>query len=283
MDRREIEKAVMASFVGEIEAFKPGNVSVYADGHNMSVRDFIVSAEVSVPFLCQTDSNLGQRILQSVIATRDAVACNTNLGMLLLFAPIIIAAESEFDDVGQLRQNLETTLSSLTQEDADQVFEAIRIAKPGGLGSADTQDVNNKPNCSLIDAMRLARKRDSIALQYTNNFTEIFELGFETIKHFDKCWNSVKWSTVSCYMKFMSTIADSHIKRKYGESTAEQIRKDSEIIAGKFQEVVDPELLLSEIESFDKELKARDYNPGTSADLAAASLLVYNLTIKQNL
>ncbi len=278
MDRIAIEAAVMASFTGEIEAFKPGNVSVYADGHDMTVQDFITSAEISTPLLCQFQTGLGLRVLNSVKATRAAVGCNTNLGMLLLFAPIVMAAESDFSDSNGLRQNLEITLSSLTQSDADQVYEAIRLANPGGLGNVNSQDVNRVPECSLIEAMQLASKRDTVALQYTNNFTEIFETGFSTIKCFDKSWNSVKWSTVSCYLMFMSSIADSHIKRKYGAQIAEKIRKKSGVIAEKFHEASDPEVEINLIRSFDEELKADNYNPGTCADLTAASLLVYTLS-----
>jgi triphosphoribosyl-dephospho-CoA synthase len=277
MDKSSIEAAVMASFIGELEAYKPGNVSVYADGHDMTVKDFLISAEVSTPLLCQSQASLGQRVLGSVKATYSAVGCNTNLGMLLLFAPIVIAAESGFNDIDELRLNLEITLSSLTQSDADQVYEAICIANPGGLGSTESQDVNEKPDCSLRYAMELASQRDSIALQYTNNFREIFEIGVGTIKCFDKSWNSVKWSAVSCYMVFMSSIADSHIKRKYGEQVAEKIRIKSGIIADRFLKAVNPEKEVTLIQEFDEELKAEKYNPGTCADLTAASLLVYNL------
>ncbi len=280
MDSNELEAAAMASFKGEIEAFKPGNVSVHAEGHDMTVRDFIRSAEVSVPILCTPDLNLGGRILESVIATRNAVGCNTNLGMLLLFAPLIMAAESAFNSDKGLRGNLETVLNSLTEKDASQVYEAIRVASPGGLGKVESQDVNSEPGCTLIEAMEIASDRDIVALQYTNNFHEIFEIGLKTIKCFDKSWNSVKWSTVSCYLAFMSSIADSHIQRKYGAEIAEQIKNKSEVIAEKFHKASKPETELNLIRGFDEELKAENYNPGTCADLAAASLLVYTLTRK---
>lgn len=277
MNRDKLEAVVIASFKGEVEAFKPGNVSVYAEGHDMTVQDFILSAKVSTPILCQYGVGLGKRVLDSVKATHAAVGCNTNLGMLLLFAPIIIAAESDFSDIDGLRRNLEIVLDSLTQTDADQVYEAIRLANPGGLGSTESQDVKNAPNCSLKAAMELARHRDTIALQYTNNFTDIFERGVSTIKCFEKSWFSVNWSTVSCYMMFMASLADSHIKRKYGEQLAERIRKKSEAIAEKFHKASEPEIELDLIQEFDEELKAEGINPGTCADLTAASILVYTL------
>ncbi len=266
----------MSSFLGELEALKPGNVSLYADGHDMTVRDFQKSAEVSVPLLCKSTSGLGQRVQDSVRATQAAVGCNTNLGMLLLFAPIIMAAETEFKTIEELRLSLESTLSSSTQHDADHIFEAISLAKPGGLGRVDSQDVNQKPTCSLLAAMQLAKERDSIALQYTNNFAEIFDFGLASIKVFEKRWNSVKWSTVSCYLNFMSTMTDSHVERKFGREIAEKIKIKSGAIAKEFNK--NPEKSIGLLQDFDKELKIKNYNPGTSADLTAASLLVYNLT-----
>ena len=140
-----------------------------------------------------------------------------------------------------------------------------------------TLDIPNNPNFSLMYAMKLASKRDSVALQYVNNFNEVFKLGFTTIKNFDKRWNSVKWSTVSCYLTFMASIRDSHIERKYGSEISEQIRIKSGIIVEKFNNSLDPEASIRLLQDFDRELKAENYNPGTSADLTAASLLVYNL------
>lgn len=277
MDRESLETAVMASFVGEIEAFKPGNVSVYAEGHGMTVKDFLRSAEVSTSLLCNTEASLGQRVLESVLATQKAVGCNTNLGMLLLFTPIIMAAESSFKNEAELRYNLKSILNRLTRDDAAQVFNAIRIANPGGLGKVESEDVNDAPRCSLVDAMQLASHRDFIALQYTNNFKDVFETGFSTIKSFEKLWNSVKWSSVSCYLMFMSSIADSHIQRKYGVKIAEKIKIKSEVVAENFFNASDPKKQLNLIQRFDEELKAENYNPGTCADLTAASLLIYNL------
>jgi len=273
----QIEQAVKESLKGEVEAFKPGNISSYSDGHNMSAQDFFISADVSTPILCRNGSELGERILNSVKATRDHVGCNTNLGMLLLFAPIIMSAELGFETIKKLRTNLEFTLTSITKNDTNQIFEAIRIANPGGLGNVGEQDVSKSPTSSLIYAMKLASKRDSVALQYSNNFNEVFKLGFTTIKNFDKRWNSVKWSTVSCYLTFMASIRDSHIERKYGREIAEQIRIKSGIIVEKFNNSSNPEAVIDLLRDFDRELKTENYNPGTSADLTAASLLVYNL------
>ncbi|MAS81409.1 MAG: triphosphoribosyl-dephospho-CoA synthase [Legionellales bacterium] len=277
IDRKALEKIVMASFFGELEAFKPGNVSFYANGHNMTVDDFQKSAEASVPILCEINSSLGQRILNSVCATKEVVGCNTNLGMLLLFAPLIMAAEAGFRDRSELQKNLENTLSSIVKTDAEQIFEAIVIASPGGLNRVNEHDVNKAPDCTLYEAMDSARNRDSIALQYVNNFNEIFNIGLVEIKNFDKRWNSVKWATVSCYLNFMSLLLDSHLARKFGKEVAEDIRIKSKVIAKNFNSSSVPESSIEILQSYDLELKEKNYNPGTNADLTAASLLVYNL------
>ena len=221
----------------------------------MTTQDFLLSAEVSTPILCKQDTGLGERVLNSVSATRNAVSCNTNLGMLLLFAPIIMAADLGFETIDKLSKNLEVTLSSLTKNDANHIFKAIRLANPGGLGRAEEQDVAKNPSSSLLYAMKLASKRDSIALQYSNNFNEVLKLGFLTIKNFDKRWNSVKWSTVSCYLTFMASIRDSHIERKFGREIAEQIKIKSGIIVEKFNNSSDPEASIELLRGFDRELK----------------------------
>ncbi|WP_245492174.1 triphosphoribosyl-dephospho-CoA synthase, partial [Mesorhizobium sp. M7A.F.Ca.CA.001.09.2.1] len=76
----------------EIEALKPGNVHLFADGHGMSAAQFMTSAEVSSGPLTDPRLPVGQRMLEAVRATRLAVATNTNLGIILLAGPLICAA-----------------------------------------------------------------------------------------------------------------------------------------------------------------------------------------------
>ncbi len=277
MDRQKIIAAVMSSFKAEVAAFKPGNVSAYADGHNMTVQDFLTSAEVSVPHLCQPGKPVGQRVLGSVKATQAAVGCNTNLGMLLLFSPLIVAAESNFKTAFELRSQLQLALDSLTENDTQAVYESICIAAPAGLGELPVHDVRQAPACSLRHAMQLASDRDAIATQYCTAYRDLFSSGLDQIKYFFKRWNSVEWATVSCFMYYLSSIRDSHIERKYGQAIAEQIRIKAMLIAKKFNDLEMPETGLALLQDFDTMLKAEHYNPGTSADLTAATLLVYNL------
>ncbi len=265
----------MASFIGEVNAFKPGNVSVCSEGHGMTVKDFTTSAEVSVPLLCRPGAGVGRRVLDSVVATRSAVNCNTNLGMLLLFAPVIAATEAGFKNKVELREALALRLKDLTEQDTVDIYTAIRLADPGGLGRVDAHDVRQEPDCSLREAMTAAASRDLVALQYCNDFKQIFDDGLTNITCFTKRHNNVEWATVSCYLMFLSSFRDSHIERRYGREAAEELMQKAGLVFKHYAS--DPGSDRAFLRDFDKTLKEKRYNPGTIADLTAASLLVYNL------
>lgn len=270
------QDAVMSSFIIEVNSLKPGNVSPYSEGHDMTVADFVRSAEITSPILCDPALSVGERVLESVRATISGIGCNTNLGMLLLFAPLLRAAEL---GKSSLRSNLGVVLSGLDANDAACVFEAICHASPGGLGESKKYDVNKKleDGISLNKAMMEAKNRDSIAKQYVTDFMDIFSMGYKCIGDFAVRWNSVEWAAVACYMGFMAEFPDSHIRRKFGLEVAEQIKINAVPIAKAFQENDSPEDAIEMLMKFDEELKEKGANPGTSADLTAASLLVFHL------
>jgi triphosphoribosyl-dephospho-CoA synthase len=64
-------------------------------------------------------------------------------------------------------------LARLTASDARDVYEAIRIAEPGGMGKVDSADVAGPPPDDLLAAMRLAADRDLVARQYAENFCRL--------------------------------------------------------------------------------------------------------------
>lgn len=275
-------KLVLSSFLMEVNALKPGNVSRYASGHDMTIDDFVLSAELVSPILSNNNLSLGERVLQSIKITREKVRCNTNLGMVLLFAPIIMAAEKtgSNSDIA-LQNNLKTLLETIDKTDSRLIFQAISEANPGGLGHSDKYDVNLLPDCSLYDAMAEAQERDFIAKQYVTGFSDIFTSGLDCIKEFTSRWNSVEWATVACYLTFLANFADSHIVRKFGIQTAEQTRTKAIAVAKQFKQHTNPDNAIPALLEFDKELKNLNINPGTSADLAAASVLVYKLVSKR--
>ena len=255
----------------ELQAFKPGNVSVYADGHDMTVADFRRSAEVSAGPLCSPAYSLGEKIYYAVKATREGVGCNTNLGILLLCAPLVQSVAHKSKCV-TLRQALSLVLSSTTIEDADWVFKAIALAAPGGLGSADKQDVHQKATVNLLEAMRLAASRDRIAFQYSTNYQDIFD--FSTKLYYNVISGRIgrNWAALTVYVGLLSRFPDSHIERKYGDQYTGMVAARMAELGDALLKAEIPEQTLPLLFQIDQEFKSKGINPGTTADLTVATL-----------
>src|SRR5580700_3357514 len=98
-----IAEAFRWACLAELDAPKPGNVHVFADGHRMTAAEFVASADAAAPHLSASGARVGTRILGAVEATSEAVGSNTNLGIILLCAPLAAAAEA---DISGLRASL---------------------------------------------------------------------------------------------------------------------------------------------------------------------------------
>lgn len=264
----------------DVLALKPGNVSVELAGHNMIAQQFLDAARVSSEPLVG-EKSLGQSILKATKASVNAAGCNTNLGIVLLSAPLVIAARDILRANGELplRDRLTHLIDTSTVEDTVDVYEAITIAEPGGLGSSDAHDVAEIPAITLTEAMDFATERDRIAYQYANSFVDIFTLGVPIFHHFMYRWSSIKWATVAVYLSFLGSLNDTHIVRKYGVSVAENVRLEALPLERAFKACENPVEFSSRLMGFDEELKRGGVNPGTSADLTVASLLAFLLAV----
>jgi triphosphoribosyl-dephospho-CoA synthase len=240
----------------------------------MQVQDFISSAHAIAPVLAQKSLSVGELILQAIQATRTVVDCNTNLGIVLLFAPLCLAIQ-QCSDINQLSNKLASVLSNLTVNDADACFQAIRLAEAGGLGTSIQQDINSTPNVTLLQAMKLAEEYDSIAKQYTNNYKEILNIGLPILTSSIKSGESVEWATAFAYLKFLESVPDTLISRKKSWKHALEITKEATSILTKINKNNMLRDFEAEIITWDKQLKKKAINPGTTADLTAATLLIY--------
>src|SRR5690348_16746881 len=109
--------AALATII-EATAPKPGNVHRGADFADSAYPDFVVAAVATVPIFDQAASSpLGQIILAAALATRRAVGTNTNLGTILLVAPLAKVPR----DIS-LASGVAKVLSRLTPEDARDVY-----------------------------------------------------------------------------------------------------------------------------------------------------------------
>lgn len=271
----DIRKAYEEGCHREIEALKPGNVHVFADGHRMTVGQFLTSARVSSNWLVAPQLTVGQRILAAVRATNEAVGTNTNLGIILLCAPLMRAAELPRADY---RDNLRRVLDGLDMADTKAIFEAIVLASPGGLGSAEAHDVRDEPKVPIVEAMSAAASRDRIAHQYTTGFDDVFGIGLSALDDALAHGETGMWPVVSTYLAFLASFPDSHVTRKHGLEVAEAVRMEASMIQKQLARAADEGSRLRLLSDLDRSLKARQINPGTSADLTVASLLVHTLS-----
>jgi triphosphoribosyl-dephospho-CoA synthase len=269
-----IATAFVAACREEVEAPKPGNVHVFAEGHGMTVRDFLRSAEAAAPALANPSTPVGARILTAVEATFAAVGMNTNLGIILLCAPLAAAAETGRD----LRGALHKTLAGLTVADAAAAFRAILRASPAGLGTARHHDVHGGADVTLLAAMQEAASRDKIAFQYASDFVDVFETGMGALTvERGKGWPAF-WPVVGVYLAFLANFPDSHIARKHGAETAARVQGEARVARERYMNTANPEDALRDLLIFDQNLKASGLNPGTSADLAVATVFADRLT-----
>jgi len=250
--------------IWEATAPKPGNVYRGADFEDVTYADFLASAAVIGPAMERARTGgVGKAVLEAVEATQQTVSTNTNLGTLLLLAPLAASPREK-----SLAEGISEVLASLTQEDTRSVYEAIRLANPGGLGSAETADVRDEiPTITLVEAMQLAAERDLVARQYTNRFEQVFWVAEQILAGGQPLGHAI----VQAYLRLIAEFPDSLIARKVGLELSQQVSLRAQAVLS-----AEPDDFPALLADFDFWLRADGHrrNPGTSADLIAAGLFV---------
>jgi len=279
--REKILNAWLYACELDILSYKPGNVSVYAAGHEMTADQFRISAKVSVEPITDFTLSLGEKIFYSIQATRNAVGCNTNLGIVLLCAPLVESFQliPEHGEQASLRAQLGEVLRTTTVEDARWVYQAIRLANPGGFGHVKQQDVSDQPYVNLQRTMQLASHRDRIAYQYATDFEDVFESGVPCYRKTMKRLTDARLSTLAVYAGFLSTIPDSLVERKHGERFTGMVTSRMILVNNLLEAFTPgkPGTLFRILKEVDVEFKAAGINPGTTADLTVASVFADRL------
>lgn len=259
---------IRTACVLEATARKPGNVHPQASFNDLTYEDFVFSADAIAPILARAKVlGVGRAIFDAARATNERVGRNTNLGIILLLAPLAAAP----DDV-PLTDGIGAVLAGLTVDDAELAYRAIRVAHPGGMGHVEVQDISQRPTETLLEVMRLAADRDLIARQYAENFSIVLEFGLPYLAgatDFDRQWET---AIVGLQLELLARYSDSLVARKCGRETAEEVsrRADAVLKAG---EPGNHEARI-ELDTFDRWLRAdgNRRNPGTTADLITAAL-----------
>lgn len=274
LNRNQAQQAIIWACEQEVNAPKPGNVNCFSDGHNMEIADFLKSAHAIAAPLTDPTLSVGERIHKAIQATREVVDCNTNLGIVLLFAPICKAIE-QCNDAEELFTQLNKVLNELTVNDAIECYKAIQLAEAGGIGKTDEQDINSEPTVTLKQAMEIAQKWDTIALQYCNNFHEICEFGLKNLTTEINSGKTVEWAIALAYLTILSDVPDTLIARKQGLEQAQAVSTKAKTLLTKMKKLNSLDSFKVDAIAWDKELKSQAINPGTSADMIAATLLLH--------
>ena len=280
-EKRIAQLAQMACIL-EACAPKPGNINRHHDFAGTTLEDLLLSSVAIGPALeraCQ--ACVGQIVLDAVEDTRRYVKSNTNLGMILLFAPLAKACSMAAGGKG-IRDSLSAVLNTLTVEDARLVYAAIRLAQAGGLGAVPESDVAGEPSITLLQAMALARERDAVAREYVTDFGITFEIGLPALRDSESRCGDFAGAIVQAFLIILSRVPDTLIARKRGSEAARYV---SQLAAGVLARggMFESEGRAA-LKEMDQQLRDPKHtlNPGTTADLTAAAVFLA-LCEKQNI
>ena len=112
---------------------KPGNVHRGADFEDLTYPDLVLSGIAIGPEMDRAgERRLGETVLAAVQATQRIVRGNSNLGMILYLHRWLPRRRPN-----NWKSVFGTSWHRSHPDDARNVYEAIRVAKPGGLGASN--------------------------------------------------------------------------------------------------------------------------------------------------
>jgi triphosphoribosyl-dephospho-CoA synthase len=267
----DVVRAAQLACVLEASAEKPGNVTPSHDFEDTSYEDMLRSGIALGPELGRAgERGVGETVLASVRASRDAAGTNTNLGIALLLAPLARAALGG----GPLRERLGDVLRALTVDDARDGYAAIRLAGAGGLEERVEHDVRDEPHVTLREAMAAAAQRDTIASEYVTDHAVTFELGLPALSDALGDGLRPRDGIVELALRVLAAVPDTLIARKRGPEAAGRVAAGARqvLTAGGVRSARGRTALAR----FDASLRqdGNALNPGTTADLVTAVLFV---------
>lgn len=284
MNPNEIAKMAQIASALEVSGYpKPGNVHRTRNFDDMEFEDFIISGIVigdTIREACtDVDINnprLGKYILEAVAETDKWIKNNTNLGIVMMITPIAVAASisDNFDDI---RENVKLLMGNTSVDDACDLYDAINIADAGGMGDQDEYDVASDSakqelrdnGQTMYDVLKISAPWDMLAREMTSDMPAVFEIGFPAYHELKE----VKTQSDACVLTFLtilSQVPDTLISRKYGSDEALKIS----MMTRDLLKLKDSDDFMDKVAEFDDYLYENKYNPGTTADLTAASIFV---------
>jgi triphosphoribosyl-dephospho-CoA synthase len=304
---KHISNCLELAILLEVSADKPGNVNLTTGFEGTRYEHFLASAvaarksfedatERGVAVFngeIQIDELRIGRIIKNCVAEINAWqrGGNTLLGTVILFSPIAVAAgmtpteNGNISNISELRKNMKLAVKSTTPKDAVDVYEAINIANPSGLGKAPKLDVNDpnsvdkiiEENISLYQVFKIAAEYDRVCSEWVNNYPITFDVAYPHLTEQMKKTEDLNIAIVHTFLKVLADYPDTFIARKTGIEEAKKVSHMAkhvlelgglETSGGK-----------RSLHEFDLKLRRSSnlLNPGTTADIIAAALALYVL------
>jgi triphosphoribosyl-dephospho-CoA synthase len=305
---KHVSKCLEMAILFEVSANKPGNVNFVVGFEGTRVEHFLASAvaasssfekaakrgiAIAKGKLKVSEAGMG-KLMRDCVADIDAWqhGGNTLLGTVMLFIPMAVAAgmtptneKGEFD-LKKLRENIKLVVESTTPQDAVYLYDAIAVASPSGLNDAPDLSVTSadskarlvRENVSLFKVFQIAEGYDDICYEWVHTFPVTFDLAYpyllDQLKTKRKCLNTAITHT---FLKVLSERPDTFISRKVGKEKTLEVSKDAKHVLelGGLETAAGKESILQ----FDRKLResGNNYNPGTTADITAATLALSTL------
>jgi triphosphoribosyl-dephospho-CoA synthase len=288
----DVAAAAQLACLLESGAPKPGNVSPGRHYADVRYEHFLASAAaIGGPLAGAAERPVGSTIRLAIESTARWAPSNTNLGTVLLLAPVAAAAladctriplfagpaasQGRFAD--WLRGAVRDVLAATTVADAREAYAAIRRAAPGGLGRVEAEDVMDEPDVTLLEAMRLAADRDDVAREYATGYEITFELGLPALARARR--DGLDWNdaVVETFLTILAARPDTHIARRAGRAAAEDVaRRARAVVRAGGVRSDEGRRALARLDAALRDARHLR-NPGTTADLTAAALFVWLL------
>lgn len=276
-----IGQAVREAIIAEASAIKLGNVHPTAAFRDMNYSHFVKAANVIGK---QIDTSLhwpiGRVVHACTCAMMQEVGCNTSLGTILLIVPLAsLFARStryEIDSRGcenQLSNDLIRVIREIDCEESEWIYEAIRVANPGGLGSSVEHDVRGVSLPCVWEAMNVAASYDDVALQMTNGYAQVISIA-NRMRGFVRNGASLGDAIRRGQVELLASRPDSLIVRKLGKDQAMKITERARRLVAEHRYGSDSfEAAWHDLDNDMRDSLHRN-NPGTTADLLAAAIFL---------
>ena len=297
-----VSQCLQLAILLEVSAYpKPGNVHRTADFDETRYEHFLASAVAVYPHF-KSLAQRGVDVFQSKISidqigvgstVKNAVSeialwqrdKNTLLGSILLLTPMAAAAGIALAKRGRisvdaLRKYLVSVVKSTTSQDAVDVYDAIDVARPGGLGKAPTLDVNDSKSkqrilsqgTSLYEVFKISSPWDSISAEWVNGFHITFDIGYPCLKHEIRETGDINTASVNTFLRILSEVPDTLVARKAGKAKAHWISKEAKVVLDKGG--LSTKKGKEQLIKLDRKLHDAGHklNPGTTADITSAVL-----------